>query len=400
MLASLALASAAVVAIFNIIAAMEDDISRQLTDIGANVIITADSGELTFQYGGITIPELVFDAEIITIDDISAIDSIPDSHVLIALAPKLIGSYSLSDNRIVVAGVDLPGEFAVKPWLRFHDAHEQSESDESGAEPENQGEMKDMDYQALILDRMNDVPRLEDNEAVIGAALASDLGVGKDDNLLLGEKNYTIIAVLEEAGFLEDYQLFISVSEAQELLGRQGELTVIELTADFSLVDESVLIAQLQEAIPHASVTGVLQAVMGRNELLNTINRFGIFTGSLIAAAGIIAASLTMLSAVKGRTREIGIFRALGFRSKHIFSIIIAEALFVGAAGGLLGYHLGMAAARYASPLLTGADLSSAWDPATLAIAVLVTALSGIIAGSIPALKAMNLDPAEALRFN
>lgn len=400
MLIGLILASAAVVAIITIIVSMQDEISEQLADVGANIIITADSGELTFQYGGITIPELVFDSTTLSVADLDALDAVQDQYAIIAFAPKLIGTYSAADRSIVVAGVDLPKEFAVKPWLRLHDFHEDDAGVVEAVMAGEQDQMMEMDYEQLILERMENVPVLGGGEAVIGATLAVELDLKTGDSLTLGVKDYKVIAVIEETGYMEDNQLFISLAEAQNLLGRQGELTMIELTADLILVNENVLIARLEDLLPHASVAGVRQAVMGRNELLNSLSRFGFFTGSLVVLTGFFVVSLTMLSSVKERTREIGVFRAIGFRSRDIFTIIISEALLVGVLGGLAGYHVGLAVARFATPVLTGTTLSGNWDIMPLVIVSTVTALAGSLAGFIPALSATRLDPAEALRYN
>ena len=400
MLFSLVLASAAVVAIFSLVSAMQDEISEQLADVGANLVITADSGELSFQYGGITIPELVFDAAVLTIEDLDAVYTVPGGDKIIAASPKLIGTIYTGGHNIVLAGVDLPAEFAVKPWLRFQGSDQETGEVEQDVEQGEHDEQMKMDYEALILERMEDVPALSEGEAVIGATLAHELNLAAGEMLNLAGKNFRIISVLEETGYSEDSHLLVSLGTAQSLLDRQDELTIIELTADFSKIDENALIAQLEEGLPHASITGVRQAVMGRNELLNTLSRFGLFAGSLIVAASLLTVSLTMLASVKERTREIGIFRAIGFRSKEIFTIIIAEALLVGTAGGLAGYHIGFAAATYVSPLLTGTNFSGEWELTVLLVMAAATALTGSLAGLIPAVKAAQLDPAEALRFN
>ena len=397
---SLVLASAAVVAILIIISTMQDEISEQLADVGANIVITADRGGLTFQYGGITIPELVFDSVTLTEADLDAIDTIPDRDMIIAVAPKLIGTVSSEDQTIVLTGVDLPGELAVKPWLRFNDSGKKIDKPVEETSYDGQVEMMEMDYEALILDRMVDVPVLGNDEAIIGGVMAEELGISEHDSLELGGKEYNLIAVFEETGYSEDSQLFVPLGEVQDLLDRPGELTMIELTADLSKIDESLLIAQLENALPHAKVTGVKQAVMRRNELLNTIGRFGAFSGSLIVSASFFTALLTIFASVKERTREIGIFRAIGFRAKDILTIIIAEALLVGFIAGITGYHLGLAVAHKISPALTGIMLSGSWEITALLITVVLTAITGSLAGVLPAIKAARLDPAEALRFN
>jgi putative ABC transport system permease protein len=174
---------------------------------------------------------------------------------------------------------------------------------------------------------------------------------------------------------------------------------VIELAADFNLATEEKIITQLQAALPTANVSGVRQAVMGRNELLNSFSRFGGFAAGLIVVTGVLVVALTMSASVRERTREIGIFRAIGFRSSHIFTIIITESILVSALGGIVGYHSGLLASSIAAPLLIGSAVDSAWQLPTLLTATLITAATGGLASLYPAIKAANLDPAEALRF-
>lgn len=412
MLIGLSIASAAVVSIFTIIMAMQEDISRQLSDMGANIVITANSEALSFQYGGITIPELIFDAATLSENDLESIENIPDSEAIIAAAPKLIGTFEHKIHHLIITGSDLPAVFAVKPWLRFHEEHPEDEevwdsntdgsieelpiaANETGAADE----LMEMDYQALNLERMKEVAVLADNEVVLGSKVAAMLELSSGDKIELNDKEYTVVAVLETNGMAEDNQLFMSLAEAQNLLDRTGELTVIEVAADFNLVGEDVLLGQLKNALPHASVSGVRQAVMGRNELLSSFYRFGLLTGGLISLCGLLFVTLTMSAAVRERTREIGIFRAIGFRGKTIFKIITMETLLLSAFAGIAGYHGGLFTARLIAPLLTGSILNSSWQTLPFITALTATALAGGLAGIYPAFKAARLDPAEALRF-
>jgi len=116
----------------------------------------------------------------------------------------------------------------------------------------------------------------------------------------------------------------------------------------------------------------------------------------LIAA---LIITTTMMASVSERTREIGIFRAIGFRKAHITRIILMEAGIVTGASAIIGYLAGMGAALVVAPLFTGFELSVSWNP-LLAAAVLCGAVTlGILAGIYPAAWASKLDPAEALRF-
>lgn len=400
MLVALSLVSAVLVSIFNIITTMQADIGAQLADMGANIVVTPDRGELSFHYGGITIPELVFDATTLIENDLDRIMAVTDSEVILAMAPRLIGGIEHETHHLVINGTDLPAEFAVKPWLRFQSDRMEQESKvtpTTTGKPKN--ESKEMDYQVLNLERVLDVPELYDNAIVIGSATAEMLGLIIGDAIELGGREYVVLNVLEPTGMAEDDQIFMNLNIAQDLLNKPGELTVIELTADFDRVDEETLIAQLSEALPYAVISGVRQAVMGRNELLSSFYRFGLVVGAMISLSGLLTVMLTMAAAVRERTREIGVFRAIGFRGKDIFLIITTEAFLISFISGLSGYHAGLLLSRLAAPMLTGTTMVINWHPAILAITISATILTGSLAALPATLKATRQDPAEALRF-
>jgi putative ABC transport system permease protein len=109
--------------------------------------------------------------------------------------------------------------------------------------------------------------------------------------------------------------------------------------------------------------------------------------------------SLTMSGAVRERTREIGIFRALGFRKSHIIKIILYEGLIISIIGGIIGFLIGMLLANYAAPVFFDSDVRVTWNVILFLIAILISVVIGLLSSIFPALKAAKLDPAEALRF-
>jgi putative ABC transport system permease protein len=127
------------------------------------------------------------------------------------------------------------------------------------------------------------------------------------------------------------------------------------------------------------------------------IVRIGAFVISFIAlvAAGIGIMNI-MLVSVTERTKEIGVRKSIGARSKDILRQFLAEAVFISEAGGVLGITLG---------IIVG-DLLAAWLKVDLifpygwAIAGLVVCSAiGIGFGLYPAYRAASLDPIEALRY-
>ncbi len=103
-----------------------------------------------------------------------------------------------------------------------------------------------------------------------------------------------------------------------------------------------------------------------------------------------------MLATVTQRTREIGIRRAIGATKRDILSQFIVESIIISLAGGILGVALGIVFAR-------GISLYAGWStiisPLAIAVSFVVAALTGLIFGLYPSIKAANLDPIEALRY-
>lgn len=395
MLLGLIIGSATIIAIHTTTTVMQTEISQQLSDLGANIIITADSGELSFQYGGITIPELIFDSATLSETDLRKIEQIPEYQAVTAVSPKLIGTVTVDGYNLVIAGIYLPAEFAVKPWLRFSDQLDNMQTGQQG-----KSDNQEMDFELLDLERTTDIPELAANQVVLGSAVAELLTLDSGDLINFTGRNYRVLATLDETGMAEDNQVLMNLDESRELLNRPGELTVIELAADFNKVAEDEIINQLHTALPAANVSGVRQAVMGRDDLLATFSRFGTFAGGLVILTGTLIVVLTMSASVRERTREIGIFRAIGFRGTHIFTIIATESILISAVGGVIGYHSGLLAAIAAAPIVTGSSIDiSTWQFSTLLLTIIITSTAGALAGFYPALIAAKLDPAEALRF-
>ncbi|KXL52875.1 macrolide export ATP-binding/permease protein MacB [Anaerotignum neopropionicum] len=128
--------------------------------------------------------------------------------------------------------------------------------------------------------------------------------------------------------------------------------------------------------------------------------------GSLSAVVGAIAAiSLVvggigimniMLVSVTERTREIGIRKALGARTRDIMIQFLIEAAAISAAGGIIGTILGISVVAIGG-LIVGVGVVV--KPVVVLIAVAFSAIVGLGFGLYPAKKAAKKDPVEALRY-
>ena len=132
------------------------------------------------------------------------------------------------------------------------------------------------------------------------------------------------------------------------------------------------------------------------------------FIGTITLGIGGIGLMNIMLVSVTQRTREIGVEKALGARKNHVLFQFLAEALVITAVGGVIGIAISYLISYSVGTLTLYSALASHADagdirlnvaPRVILIATTILGMVGIVSGMFPAIRAANLDPIEALRY-
>ena len=140
------------------------------------------------------------------------------------------------------------------------------------------------------------------------------------------------------------------------------------------------------------------QVVAGRMDTLRNFRKFSLGVSALVMFVGSMVVFVTMMGSVNERTREIGIFSAIGFRQSHIMKIVLLEAFLVSLIAGIAGYLVGIGVAHVLLSLLKNHTAHFFLDPYVALGAVFLAIVVGLLASLYPAMAASKMDPSEALR--
>lgn len=138
-------------------------------------------------------------------------------------------------------------------------------------------------------------------------------------------------------------------------------------------------------------------------DMVDKVRSIGMILSILLAAiasisliVGSIGIMNMMLVSVTERTREIGTRKALGAPNKWIMFQFLTESVMISFMGSFIGMILGVALSQIAGAILDKSVPISIWS---VIISVSVAVVVGVVSGLMPAVKAMKLDPIEALRY-
>lgn len=353
-----------VISLISVTRLMSEDIANKLDEYGANILILPRSDDLSLSYGGMSLGGVALDARTLSNSDVPKIREIEVRENISAVSPKFVGVVEIEGKRIPLMGVLFSEEERIKKWWKVH-----------GVIPKNR------------------------DEVLLGSEVAVRLFKSANDLLTLHEKRVRISGVLDETGSQDDFLIYADLSLVQEVLNRPGAVSLIEVSAFCNTCPIEEIVDQISKKLPHAKVTAIKQTLQTKMEALDHFKKFSIGISAIVLLIGALIVFTNMMASVNERKREIGIFRAIGFRKSHVMRIIFFESLVVGLIAGGVGYLLGLGISHFIGPMALGMK-SVRWtfDPSLAIGAIFLSALIGVLSSIYPALHASKMDPTEALR--
>lgn len=245
--------------------------------------------------------------------------------------------------------------------------------------------------------------RFGTNELMVGLPISKRIrNCGLGQVLRVNTTEFTVVGIFEYEGAYRS-EIWGDVNRIQAALERTFYQRVVArvkpgtdiLRLAEELKDDKQLGSKvLSERAYYASQTQVLGGVLVF---------LGVFLSAVLGVAAVLGATNTMLASIGARTREVGILRSMGFRGSAVLLAFLVEAALIGLGGGILGCLLvlplnGLETGTMNWNTFTETSFAFRVDPSLLLTAVGIAMGLGVLGGIIPAWRASNMKPVEALR--
>lgn len=392
---SIALGVAVATAMIAVATDIGDKINRELRTYGANLVVTPDTDTLDVEIGGVNLKP-AGDGAFLNEADLPKIKGTFWAHNITAFTPVLPVNVTVNGKETALVGTYFNKQ------MKYGD-----ETFSTGAQ------------QVYPFWKVNGSwPKDDSNQALVGEKLASELGKKPGDTIQAGQRELNITGIVTTGG-VEDSQIVAPLAIAQQILGREGAVKRVYVSALTKPEDEfarrnpnsmspadhdrwycspyaNSIAYQLQEAIPHSHAEQIRQVAQNEGTVLEKIQGLMLLVTLAALLASALAVSAAMATAIFERRREVGLMKALGAGNLSVASLFLSEALLLALIGGGIGYVAGNAMAQQIGMWVfqSRVTVQPVLFPIVIGLAVLVT-----FAGSAASIrKAMRFDPVMALR--
>lgn len=256
---------------------------------------------------------------------------------------------------------------------------------------------------------------------ILGSELcAAGRGLKVGGRVQMLGRRFKVVRCCDERGTKDDITAWINLCEAQGMFNKKGLINgIMGLECNCAMANVALIRQEIGRVLPGTQVVEFSSKALARAEsrakaaafarqsvdsekqnrlrLRAEKERFCSALLFVILLACSLWVCLLAFANVRDRRAEIGIFRALGYRSATVLAVFLARAFFIGMAGACIGIGTGITAG-IAVHLSRSGSLKVFAEPVEFFLILLGTPLLSVLACWLPSIAAVNQDPAAALR--
>ena len=232
--------------------------------------------------------------------------------------------------------------------------------------------------------------------AILGRTAARALRATEGGVVRLGDGVFSVLQITDAAPDGLDNAAFMSVTAAQRVLGRPGEITALRLGGCWCRIDVPTLAANVERVVPGAraiTVAGMLKAQKGA---VAAMQRYSGVVHAVGLTLVVIVVGALAASHARRRVRELALLSAIGASPNVLAAFLVGQAALVGLLGGAAGWGLAELVLLRAGPAILGTGVPVPGE--LLVPAMLGAGLASALAAAVPAVRAATLDPTQTLR--
>ncbi|MFG0268235.1 MAG: ABC transporter permease [Rhodopirellula sp. JB055] len=256
------------------------------------------------------------------------------------------------------------------------------------------------DYEMRSADALTSETFEVNGQVYLGENLAGRLDCLPGSILNLFDEPFLVAGVFQSGSVWENGSMIVPLAQLQELTGREGQITYINV-----VLEESVQAVDVGQVVDRIKAVDVKLLPLATDEFVRSDTRMQLagamawMTSTIALLVGAIGTLNTMMTSVLERTGEIGILRAIGWPAKRIAGVILCESVML----ALMASALGGLGASVLLQVLANSEATGGLLQPTIGTGVWVRGLVvglgiGVLGASLPVWRASQMRPADALR--
>lgn len=334
-------------------------------------------------------------------------------------APRLFEKVEVDGQEVIVTGIDIHKEYFVRFWWNLIDGTWPEDTDvrevntsvsslytidANGRVVIEKAEYGiDSSGKAIaVLEKTNKTALAKPikkgwDEAYLGGVYAKARGLKVGGKLTINKTEFTIKGVLEETNSADDYMIYIPMSTAQRLFGKEGMVSLVSVRAMCPNCPVGDAMVELNKHVTGITAVSQLDVAGVQFDFFNMLYKFLLAVVVSTIAVGIFSIFNIVTGSLYARIREIGMLKAIGASRFQLFRIFIYEHFILGLAAGICGYLLGLGMAYILNSLL---DIGAVIQITTAFFwrALILGIVCSLVAIIYPAYKLSKLKITETFR--